>query len=60
MFLAGVLKGQSLAEALGNTASVVYSVLKITDDIGGVELALVQAQDSIVNPVYTFTAEQIA
>jgi pyridoxine kinase len=60
MFLSGVLKGQTLAETLGNTASIVYSVLKITDEVGGIELALVQAQDSIVDPVYTFTAEQIA
>jgi pyridoxine kinase len=60
MFLAQLLQGATLQDALGTTASIVYSVLKITDELGGVELRLVQAQDAIVAPGYTFTAERLA
>jgi pyridoxine kinase len=60
MFLAQLLQGATLEDALGATASIVYSVLRITDDLGGVELRLVQAQDSIVAPAYTFNAKRLA
>ncbi|MDR2620015.1 MAG: pyridoxal kinase PdxY [Propionibacteriaceae bacterium] len=60
MFLAQLLRGATLGDALSATASIVYSVLKITDDLGGVELRLVQAQDSITDPVYRFTAQPLA
>ena len=59
IFLAHLLKGESLAQALAGTASVVYSILKKTDDLGLLELALVQAQDDVVAPTYTFAATPI-
>ncbi|MDR1355128.1 MAG: pyridoxal kinase PdxY [Propionibacteriaceae bacterium] len=59
MFLAQLLQGATLGDALSATASIVYSVLQITDDLGGVELRLVQAQDSITDPAYRFTAQQL-
>ena len=60
MFLAHLLAGETLADALGATAGIVYSILKKTDDLGLLELALVQAQDDVVAPTYTFTATPIA
>ena len=59
MFLTHLLLGESLGEALSSTASIVYSILKKTDDLGRLELALVQAQDDVVAPTYTFTATRI-
>jgi len=60
MFLAHLLQGDTLADALSATASIVYSILKTTDDLGLLELALVQAQDAVVAPTYHFTAAKIA
>ncbi len=59
MFLAHLLIDRDPGVALGATASVVYSILKATDDLGMAELALVQAQESIVNPAHVFTATQL-
>jgi len=60
MFLAHLLQGDTLDAALAATASIVYSILKTTDDLGMLELALVQAQDAVVAPPHTFTAHRIA
>jgi pyridoxine kinase len=60
MFLAYLLKGDNVDDALAGTASVVYSVLRTTEDLGMLELALVQAQDSIVSPLHRFTAVPLA
>jgi pyridoxine kinase len=56
VFLAHWLRGESLNDVLGATASAVFSVLAVTADLGRYELALVQAQDDILNPRHTFTA----
>ncbi|WP_420175052.1 pyridoxal kinase PdxY [Luteococcus sp. OSA5] len=60
MFLAHLLQTGSAERALSATASIVYSVLRETADLDQRELALVKAQDFVVNPKHTFTASQIA
>ncbi|GAA1393440.1 pyridoxal kinase [Luteococcus peritonei] len=59
MFLAGLLRGESAAQAMAQTASVVYSVLRATADLGRSELALVEAQQELVTPSHRFSATQI-
>ncbi len=59
VFLAHYLRTESVAEALGQTADVVYSVLKLTADSGSLELQLVSAQDEIVTPTYHFDVTQV-
>jgi pyridoxine kinase len=49
VFLAHLLAGEDLASALGATAGSVYAVLAETVRLGRQELALVQAQDRLVN-----------
>ena len=56
LFLAHYLRTRSVASALENTASAVYSVLKATADAGSAELMLVAAQDELVSPSHTFRA----
>lgn len=56
VFLAALLRGQSLGEALSLTASSVFSVLQRTHELGRRELALVQAQEDIVAPSHRFEA----
>jgi pyridoxal/pyridoxine/pyridoxamine kinase len=55
-----LLRGDALGDALSTTASIVYSILKTTDDLGLLELALVQAQESVVAPAYRFVSQPIA
>jgi len=59
MFLAHLLRTGSAAQALGLTADVVYSVLKLTADSGLLELQLVAAQDEFVSPTYHFDVQQV-
>jgi len=56
VFLAHWLRGEALDEVLSATASVVFSVLDVTNQLGRYELALVQAQDDIVTPRHMFQA----
>lgn len=49
VFLANLLAGRDLAEALGRTAASVHAVLSATTALGRQELALVQAQDALVD-----------
>lgn len=59
VFLTHLLESGDVAEALSATASVVYSVLMRTDQLGRSELALVQAQDEIVAPTHRFEATRL-
>jgi pyridoxine kinase len=59
LFLAHLLRGSTLAEALSITASAVYSVLEETRRTGSREMRLVSAQQSIVEPSWRFEARQI-
>ncbi|MDQ7991635.1 MAG: pyridoxal kinase PdxY [Propionicimonas sp.] len=56
LFLAHYLDTRDPGVALARTAGAVYSVLKATTDSGSPELALVAAQDELVNPRHTFEA----
>lgn len=59
LFLAAILKGRDPGLALGDTISAVYAVLDRTRDLGRREMALVEAQDAIVNPPRRFKAKEI-
>jgi pyridoxine kinase len=59
LFLASLLRGAALEEALSMTASAVYAVLEETHRTGSREMSLVCAQESIVEPPRWFEARQI-
>ena len=59
VFLAHLLRVGDVSEALASTAAAVFGVLRITAESGRSELALVQAQDELVNPSQQFTATQL-
>ncbi len=58
-FLAQLLRGATLPDALTRTAAIVYGVLDVTIASGRSELALVAAQDELVNPTHTFEAVRL-
>lgn len=60
MFLAHLLGGAALNEALERTASSIYGVLKATMDAGSREPLLVPAQDQIVAPSQQFSASRVS
>ena len=59
LFLAYLLRGGGPAEALSLTASAVHAVLEETYGVGSREMALVPAQESIVDPPRLFEARRI-
>ena len=59
LFLARLLRGETVAQALSMTASAVYAVLEETYRTGSREMRLVAAQESIVEPSWRFEATQI-
>lgn len=59
MFLTHLLNTGSAAAALEATASIVYSLLARTHELGQAEMALVAAQDEIVHPSHTFEATRL-
>jgi pyridoxine kinase len=59
-FLAHVLRSADLADALAQTAAIVYGVLKATADSGEAELQLVAAQQQIVCPSMQFDVRQLS
>jgi len=60
LFTARLLDCGDAGEALGLTASSIFSVLSATATAGMRELQLVAAQDEIVAPAYRFTATRVA
>ena len=60
LFFAHYLRSGRAGEALSNAASALFGVLAKTADTGGRELALVAAQDELVNPSQIFVAEELA
>ena len=46
-------------EALERSAASVFGILKRTADLGAEEMALIEAQDELVNPGTTFRAETL-
>jgi len=59
LFLAHLLRGAALAEALSMTASAVYAVLEETRRTGSREMRLVSAQESIGEPPHRFESRRI-
>ena len=58
-FFARLLSTGRLDLALKDTADIVYSILAATAEAGRRELALVQAQDQIVNPSHHFEVTRV-
>jgi pyridoxine kinase len=59
LFFAHYLRSRSAAEALEQSAASVFGVLKRTAVSGAGEMALIEAQDELVNPSATFRAERL-
>jgi pyridoxine kinase len=59
LFLARLLRGETVAQALSMTASAVYAVLEETYRTGSREMRLVAAQESIIEPPLRFEARRI-
>ncbi|HVC55434.1 MAG TPA: pyridoxal kinase PdxY [Stellaceae bacterium] len=59
LFLARLLQGAPLAEALALTAAAMFAVIETTARLGRYELALVAAQDELIKPSRTFATRQV-
>jgi pyridoxine kinase len=59
IFLAHLLRGASLAEALALTASAIFAVIDTTARLGRYELALVAAQEELISPSRRFTPRRL-
>jgi pyridoxine kinase len=59
LFLAHLLRGESLSEALANTAASIFAVIETTARLGRYELALVAAQDELAAPSRRFVPRQV-
>lgn len=59
LFLAHLLRDETVAQALSMTASAVHAVLEETHRRGSREMTLVPAQQSIVDPPRRFEARQV-
>jgi len=59
LFLAHLLKGQSLPDALALTAAAIFAVIETTLRLDRYELALVAAQDELLSPTRRFTPRRV-
>ena len=59
LFLAHLLRGAGLADALALTAAGIFAVVDTTARLGRYELALVAAQDELVSPSRRFTPRRV-
>ncbi len=59
LFLAHYLTARDSAHALEQAASAIYAVFQETRSLGTRELALIPAQDELVNPRQIFRAERV-
>jgi pyridoxine kinase len=59
LFLARLLRGESLPDALAKTAAAIFAVIETTLRLGRYELALVAAQDELASPSRSFTPVRI-
>jgi pyridoxine kinase len=59
VFLANLLDGRPLDEALARTTSSVFAVIEATAAAGERELQIVQAQDRLADPASEFVAERL-
>jgi pyridoxine kinase len=54
IFLATLLRAWELPRTLAHTAAVIYGVLKITNNLGRKELALIAGQEELIHPSHAF------
>jgi pyridoxine kinase len=59
LFLAHYLRTGSAAEAMSRAAASIFGILKRTAATGSGEMALIEAQDELVNPSTIFRAEPL-
>jgi pyridoxine kinase len=59
LFLAHYLRTGSAAEAMSRAAASIFGILKRTAATGSGEMALIEAQDELVNPSTMFRAEPL-
>jgi pyridoxine kinase len=59
IFLAHLLRGESLAPALALTAAAIFAVIDTTARLDRYELALVAAQDELMSPTRRFAARAL-
>jgi pyridoxine kinase len=59
LFLAHHLRSGSAAVAMARATASVFGVLKRTAELGAAEMALIEAQDELVNPGADFRAEPL-
>jgi pyridoxine kinase len=59
LFLAWLLKGKPVPEALALTVAAIWGVVQATAEAGGGELALVAAQDELVAPTRKFLPRKL-
>ena len=59
LFLAHYLRTGSAAQAMTRAATSIFGILKRTAAAGGSEMALIEAQDELVNPSTIFRAEPL-
>jgi len=59
LFLAHLLKGQSLPDALALTAAAIFAVIETTLRLDRYELALVAAQDELLSPTRRFVPRRL-
>jgi pyridoxine kinase len=59
LFLARLLRGETLPEALANVAAAIFAVIETTARLGRDELALVAAQDELAVPSRRFAPRRV-
>ena len=59
LFLAHYLRTGSAAQAMSRAAVSVFGILKRTAEMGSCEMALIEAQEELVNPSASFRAEPL-
>src|SRR5439155_21795056 len=59
LFLAHLLRGQSLPDALALTAAAIFAVIETTLRLERYELALVAAQDELLSPTRRFAPRRV-
>ena len=59
LFLARLLRGETLPDALARTAASIYAVIETTMRLERYELALVAAQDELVSPSLSLVPQKL-
>jgi pyridoxine kinase len=59
LFLGHIMQERSMEQALSLTAASVYEVFEKTAKLGQRELAIIEAQDSFINPANNYSAQKL-